>query len=182
MQRFARANMILGIVCITAALLTALVWVPMDTTTGMIEKVRRQVTVGDALAPTIAAGFILLGGLIVAFLDRAETASGLIARNLRFLVLLLGILAVAFAIMRWLGPAVAWALTEDGYRNLRDTAPWKYIGFLIGGAGLIAGLITLVEGRLTLRAIAIGLAAALALILVYDLPFDDLLLPPNGDV
>ena len=65
---------------------------------------------------------------------------------------------------------------------MRDTAPWKYIGFILGGVVLIAGLIALVEGRVSLRGVVLGLMATFALIVVYDLPFDDLLLPPNGDV
>ena len=84
--------------------------------------------------------------------------------------------------MRWAGPALAGLLTDEGYRPLRDTAPWKYLGFLVGGSGMIAAMISLVEGRISRRAVLIGLVAAVALILVYDLPFDDLLLPPNGDV
>jgi len=83
----------------------------------------------------------------------------------------------------WLGPAAVWALTEDGaYRNLRDTAPWKYVGYVAGGTLLVAGLMALVEGNVTWRGVMIGLLATLALIAVYDLPFEDLLLPPNGDV
>lgn len=182
MGRFDRANLILGIGFAFAALVIALVWVPVDTTTGLVEKVRRQIIIGDALAPTTAAGFLLLGGVLVAFFERAENARRLSGRNLVFLVLLLANLAIAFSVMRWLGPALATLLTEEGYRPLRDTAPWKHIGFLVGGSMLIAGLIGLVEGRLTLRGALIGLAAAIALIAIFDLPFDDLLLPPNGDV
>ena len=48
--------------------------------------------------------------------------------------------------------------------------------------GLVAGLIALIEGRLRPRTLLIGALAALALIVLYDLPFEDLQLPPNGDV
>ena len=85
--------------------------------------------------------------------------------------------------MRWLGPlAVELFGAEGSYRALRDTAPWKHLGFVAGGTLLVAGLMALVEGRLTMRGVVIGLLATFALILLYDLPFDDLLLPPNGDV
>ena len=182
MRTLERANLILGLCAVVAGLLIAPVWVPADVTTGMIEKVRRQVTIGDALAPTIAAGFIGLGGVLVALFESPENARRITRRNLWFLTMLLLTVGVSFAIMRWLCPALASLLTEEGYRPLRDTAPWKYIGFLLGGAGMIAALISLVEGRITRRAVLVGLAAAIALIVVYDLPFDDLLLPPNGDV
>lgn len=88
----------------------------------------------------------------------------------------------SFAVMRWLGLIAAAALTENGYRPLRDTAPWKYVGFFFGDTLLVAALIGLVERRVSWRAILVGAGAAVVLIVVYDLPFDDLLLPPNGDV
>ncbi|MFC3612172.1 hypothetical protein ACFORG_00245 [Lutimaribacter marinistellae] len=182
MRPFVRANVILGVSVSLAALAIALIWVPLDTDTGLIEKVRRRLTVGDALAPTVAAAFLLLGGLIVTFFERPENARRLSAQNLAFLAILLTLLTGAFLVMRWMGPGLLALISEDGYRPLRDTAPWKYIGFLTGGTVMIAGLIAMVEGRLSLRGIAIGVVAALALIVLYDLPFDDLLLPPNGDV
>jgi hypothetical protein len=182
MGRFDRANVLLGLLACAGALAVALLWVPMDTNTGLIEKVRRQVTIGDALAPALAAGFILLGGLLVLFFEPAENAKLLTAKHLQFLTAFLLLMCVSFMIMRWSGPAIGALVLEEGYRPMRDTAPWKYIGFILGGVVLIAGLIALVEGRVSLRGVALGLLATIALIVVYDLPFDDLLLPPNGDV
>ena len=74
------------------------------------------------------------------------------------------------------------AVSDLQYRLLRDTRPWKYLGFIAGGTLLISGLISLVQGRISWKSIAIGLIAIALMIAVYDLPFDDLLLPPNGDV
>lgn len=182
MGRFDRANLILGLAFVAIALVIALLWAPMDSATGLIEKVRRQVTIGDALAPTLAATFLLVGGAMVALFETPSNAMRLTPGNLRFVAMLLAILILSFGIMRWLGPVTGEALAADGYRPMRDTAPWKYAGFLAGGVTLIAGLIALVEGRVTLRAVLIGLGASVVLIVVYDLPFDDLLLPPNGDV
>ena len=45
---------------------------------------------------------------------------------------------------------------------------------------MVGGMIAVVEGRLSRRALMIGLIWSLVLILVYDLPFEDLLLPPMG--
>jgi hypothetical protein len=182
MRSVDRANLILGLLVLLVALFVACVWVPLDTASGMIEKVRRQVTIGDALAPTVACGFLVIGGLMVAFLERPEAAHRLTLRNLLFLFYFLAILGLGLAVMRWFGPVLAGVLMEGGYRPLRDTAPWKHLGFLFGGAGMIAAMISMVEGRVTLRAVLVGLAAAIGLIIIYDLPFDDLLLPPNGDV
>jgi hypothetical protein len=184
---FTRTNLYLSLGCIAAALVIALVWVPLDSGTGLIEKVRRQVSIGDALAPTIAAGFIGIGGLLVFIQKREPYPNGVTWRNLGFLATLLAGFAASFAAMRWTGPAVVavadlFTEADMSYRALRDTAPWKYLGFLVGGTGLIAGMIGWIEGRLTRRTMVIALTAICILIVIYDLPFDDLLLPPNGDV
>ena len=184
----APANRILGLVAIAAALAAIFLWVPLDTDTSLIEKVRRQVSIGDALAPTVAAAFVLLGGGLLVIVEggRADT-SRLTRANGAYLATLILWFALCLAVMRWLGPAVVALLAPGGedaasYRALRDTAPWKYIGYLAGGTLLVGGTIAWVEGRPSLRAVLIGAAATLAMIALYDLPFDDLLLPPNGDV
>ena len=184
MSQSTRANLVLGAICIAFALVVALIWVPLDADTGLIEKVRRRLSIGDGLAPTVAAGFVLIGGLFLVLKDSAAPIEHrLTLGNLRYIAFLLIILAVSFAIMRWTGPLVA-AISgvEGGYRPLRDTAGWKHIGYFLGASVLVSGLIALVEGKASLRAALIGAGAALAMILIYDLPFDDLLLPPNGDV
>ncbi|MDJ0628999.1 MAG: hypothetical protein QNJ44_12125 [Rhodobacter sp.] len=183
----ARTNLYLALGCIAFALMLAFLWIPLDTNSGLIEKVRRQVTIGDALAPTLAAFMIGLGGVLVLFQGRGAAQDGIGGRNLGFLARLLAGIAIAFALMRWTGPGVVWlaGLVSDQeltYRALRDTAPWKYLGFLTGGSFLIAALIAAVEGRVTGRTVVIAVCAVLVLIALYDLPFDDLLLPPNGDV
>ena len=173
-----RANLYLGFVSLVLAFVVILVWVPLDTDTGLIEKVRRRVTIGDALAPTIAACFVALGGGLLVLAERnSADQSGLTTSNLRHVIWVLGLVALALLVMRWAGPL----LTED-YRLLRATAPWKWLGFGLGGTILVTGLIAAIERRLTLRALVVGIAVTVALIVLFDLPFDDLLLPPNGDV
>ncbi|MEM8591356.1 MAG: hypothetical protein AAGF13_02405 [Pseudomonadota bacterium] len=166
------------------ALLAIFVWVPLDTDTGLIERVRRRVTIGDALAPTIALAIIALGGLLLLISDRnSDTQPSMRPANLTYAATFLAALLATFALMRWAGPAAVSLLGPDEpYRLLRDTAPWKWIGFALGGTGLITGLIATIERRFTLRALLVGLGFTAALIALFDLPFDDLLLPPNGDV
>jgi hypothetical protein len=123
-----------------------------------------------------------LGGLLVLFFEPAVNARRLTLKHVQFICAFLFVVFVSFMIMRWSGPAIGALILEDGYRPMRDTAPWKYMGFVLGGVVLIAGLIALVEGRVSLSGVVLGLLATVALIVVYDLPFDDLLLPPNGDV
>jgi len=86
--------------------------------------------------------------------------------------------------MRYSGPLLLHVFEggDTEYRLLRDTAPWKYIGFIVGGVWLIVSLIVLNERRLRWQHFLIALTAVLVLIAFYDLPFEDLLLPPNGDV
>ena len=97
------ADRVVGIVAIVAALLAILVWIPLDIKTGLIEKVRRQITVGDSLAPMVAAGFIALGGLMC-LMDAKESAASQFAVHLRFLVFLVVSLVVSLLLMRWSGP------------------------------------------------------------------------------
>jgi len=187
MDPFRHTNLYIALGAVALAVLTAFVWIPLDVDTGLIEKVRRQVTIGDALGPAVAAAIIGLGGVALLLQRGGADSARLTWFNLGFVLLLLGLFAVAFAVMRWTGPALVQIVSllsgeELSYRSLRDTAPWKYLGFLPGCALLIATAISFIEGRLSWRAVLTGLAASGALIALYDLPFDDLLLPPNGDV
>lgn len=187
MQTSARTNRILAVSFILAALLIVFVWVPLDTDSGLVEKVRSRVIVGDALAPTLAAAVIGMGGLMVLFQQPEPYPVFVSAANIRFLLVLLLVFALSFALMRWSGPALV-ALSnlltggEGTYRALRDTAPWKHVGFVAGNTFLVFGMIAAVEGRVTRRSVLIAILASLGLIALYDLPFDNLLLPPNGDV
>ena len=182
------ANRILGGCVIILALLAIFVWIPNDTATGLIFKQRGRLSIGDAMAPTLAFGLIGLAGILIALEKRKGLPAAHIVRaNIQFLAILIGVFLLSIALMRWSGPvavlgAKAFGLTSQDYRDLRDTVPWKYVGFVIGGTTLVATLMTLMEGRFTWRAIWIGLLAVAGLIVVFDLPFPDLLLPPNGDL
>ncbi|MEM8980723.1 MAG: hypothetical protein AAGD04_14650 [Pseudomonadota bacterium] len=179
-----RSNFFLGLVFLAFALFVAFVWVPLDTETGLIEKVRRRTMIGDALAPTVAAFFIGLGGLVLLLFERnAHDQPRLGGANLKFIGMHCAVLVIGFLIMLYAGPILVSLIDgETEYRVLRDTAPWKYIGYFLGGTFIVAGLISQAEGRVTLKAAVIGMCVVLALIVIYDLPFEDLLLPPNGDV
>lgn len=173
-------NAVLGALALLLALLVALAWVPLDTDSGLILRVRRQVSIGDALAPVVAAAVIGLGGVLLLTAERAvPRQERLTPGNLRFLAAALGLTVLGLLVIRHAGPAL---LGAEQYRLQRDTLPWRVLGYMLGGSLMISGLIALVEHRLTWRAVAIGVLATAALVALYDLPFDDLLLPPNGDV
>ena len=171
----------LGLIAIFFATLLVFIWIPLDTETGLIEKVRRQVTLGDSLGPTVAGAVILIGGGL-AFFGSNPAAPTLSLQNLKWLFLLILCIAGALTLMRFAGPFIAELFSEQSYRALRATPPWNYTGYVIGGSVLIAALISVVRGRVRPSAVLIGLAASLVIALLYDLPFDDLQLPPNGDV
>ncbi len=187
MVNFQKPNIILGVAAVLFAVLL-FIWIPLDTTTGLIEKVRRKVLIGDSLAPVLAGVFILVGGVMLLLFERNATNQPSIDRlNLKFVALCVATLAVGLLLMRFAGPATVLITnlmtgSELEYRLLRNTAPWKYIGFILGGSLAIGGVIALAEGCLRPRTVVVAIGAILAMIAIYDLPFDDLLLPPNGDI
>ena len=155
------------------------VWAPLDIHTGVVETVRRRMVIGDALGPSVAGVVIAIGAILL--LLRPGTGNGLTVANTAWLASLFGLFLFSLILMRYAGPlAASW--TEGGYRPLRDTFPWSYIGYLIGGTVLIGGLTAFANRRATVKDFAIGFAASLVIALLYDLPFEDMILPPNGDL
>ena len=179
-QKF-NSDFFLGLGGLLAGGLILLIWIPLDVETGLIEKVRGRVVIGDALAPSLAASIFILGGLLTG-LQSFRTRGGvdLTWNSLKFMILLMALLGLSMAIMRWAGPIAAHLFQAD-YRSLRATIPWKYVGYFLGGIVMIFGLIGVMEHRLRWRILIISIVAVLAMILIYDVPFENLLLPPNGD-
>lgn len=174
-------NLILGLLALTFGLVLVLVWAPLDSENGVVFTRRGKHSIGDGLAPLVAGVFFLVPGLMLILGAKPENAPGVSRRDWRVLVALLVLGAASLIIMRYAGPLAA-AGQEGGYRVLRSTPPWSYFGFVLGGTVFVSGAIALVEGRLSAKALLIGFGAALAIALMYDLPFEDLQLPPNADV
>jgi len=199
---------LLGAACIGFALVLLVVWIPLDVDGGVTERARGATRVGDALAPWVAGVLVALAGamlLVGAWRGgdgggggvRDGDGDGVVNRGargpvsaLKFLLLLVTVFTVTIILYRYTGPAAvelarAVAGTGDAlpdYRLLRDTAPWKYFGYFAGSWFMVFALIALTERRCTWRAALIAAAAPALIALCYDAPFDDLLLPPNGDV
>jgi hypothetical protein len=174
---------VLGLIVITLAIFALLVWVPNDTVSGYMVSKRGRISIGDAMAPALAFGLMAFSGVLIFWeARRGDSPRAPDMRGPAFLGVMLGICLAALTVMIWAGPlAVALLAPDETYRNLRDTMPWKHIGFALGGTGLVTALITLVEKRFSRTGLLIGLATVVVLIGVFDLAFDDLLLPPNGD-
>lgn len=184
----------IGLGCLFAVLgvVTLAAWIPNDIESGVIETFRRQTSIGDAMAPTMVAAGILIVSVLMAvaeFLPRAGEsgpATALDRQSARFLLRLFAILIVGLVLMGYVGLLTVDAINALGfdvgsYRQLRDTVPYKYLGYTVGGFVIISGLIRLVENRFSGGAAVAALMAVAILIFLYDVPFDDLLLPPNGD-
>ena len=164
------------------------IWIPLDVDTGMIETFRRQTVIGDAFLPVIAGSAILLCSvlhLVQQLLRKGSPgdtfqASSLALSDLMLLGVFFAIITVALLIMYWAGPLLS-LLHDEGYRTLRGRIPWKYAGFFLGGATLLTGCISLIEGQLDARTVLIATLCTVVLIALFDLPFGNILLPPNGD-
>lgn len=166
----------LGIFFLAIGLVILFIWIPLDTDSGLLEKVRRTTTIGDALAPSIACVILATSGMWLA-ISSVGKSSTIFNVSPGFVFGILAILSFSLLLMRWSGPLII-----DEYRVLRDTLPWKLVGYVLGGTFLIFSLISIVEKRLSAIRLFLAIAITLAIGLIYDLPFEDLLLPPNGDV
>ena len=187
LQKIPQHRVIGAVVCI-AGLAALLLWLPNDVDSGLIEKVRRRYQIGDMLAPVVALTVLLLGGAWL-MMSRDRQPAGDIIGPVRAILVSLVMVALSFLLMRWAGPAAVWlgemaGLVEagTGYRPLRDTLPWKFTGFLAGGTVMIWTLSALADGGWTWRRFGTAFLVTLVIGAVFDLPFEDLVLPPNGDV
>jgi hypothetical protein len=187
-------SLALGLFFLALALLTLMLWIPADIEPGILETERRRTNIGDAMAPTmIAIGVSIVSLWLVAeawWKLRVERQPGgpdiLDRESIRFMGLALGVCITGFLLMLWTGPLFVGLVNMTGaeigsYRELRDTVPYKYLGFLSGGFVMIFGFISMVEHRLSWKLAGVSLAAAIVIASLFDLPFEDLLLPPNGD-
>ena len=173
---------VLGLLVFVFAVIVLFLWIPADVESGYVDRVRRSYVMGDALAPTFAGVLLALAGLWLLLAPGGETSVTLDRRSVAWCVSLFAILLGGLMLIRWVGPALVGLLGDGEYRLLRDTVPWKYAGFLVGGTVITGGLTCLIEGRFSWRRIGVAFLAVLVMALLYDLPFEDLQLPPNGDV
>jgi hypothetical protein len=183
----------LAIFFIIASLIALFVWIPNDIETGVVEKFRRQITIGDAMAPTMVAWailFVSMALLIDAILSsralRALENSAMDVQSFIFLFKLTFIIFIALLLMLYSGPLlVEFANLMNGennsYRLLKGSLPYKYIGYILGGFIMIFGSIGLVENKFSANGAWLSVIAVAVLTFIYDVPFDNLLLPPNGD-
>ena len=137
------ADIWIAIVCLILALLAFFVWVPFDSETPPIYVFRRQTYIGDAMLPMMsAAGIAIFAALhLVVSLRRREVIESeppFDVLTAVFFALFGLIMIAALVALYWSGPLGVWLLGPGAdvaltYRQLRTTAPWKYLGFFLGG-------------------------------------------------
>jgi hypothetical protein len=181
-----------GVVVLAAALVSLFLWFPNDIRGGFIDinQVGKPEP-GDAFFPVLLAVLLLAlgaGQLLFALFGREPRAppGRLTPDNLKFLAGSYAIVAAGLAVMYWLGPLVVEALraleaTERTYRQLTDTVPYKYLGYVVGGILMAVGLIVRVEGLVRPRAVLAVVVVLTLLVVVLDVLLYNIQLPPNAD-
>lgn len=190
-----KQELVLAAVVCGLAALTLLVWIPNDISTGIVVNFRHETSIGDSFIPVLSAGAILVSAmvhLVMSFRrphdepDNPYIEPVVSARVLPFLATIAVMVAVSLVVMFWAGPFAAWLLSHLGappftYHQVRQIAPWKYIGFALGGFVQVLGIISVIEGRISASRVLISLVAVVLIILVFGVFFGNILLPPNGD-
>ncbi len=184
-----------GVVVLTGSLLALFVWFPADIPTGFFftNAIGREEP-GDAFFPIILATLLAILSaiqLISALFkkntqDEPSVPAVLTLRNLRFLVIFVAIMGAGLSVMYWLGPMTvallkAWGIIDADYRQLTDTAPYKYIGYVVGGFLMTIVLIAWTEGQVRPRSILAVLITLSVAIIIFDVVLKNVLLPPNAD-
>ena len=181
------SNRLLGAVVFAFGVCCLLFWIPNDIDSGLIETVRRRNVIGDSLLP---AGAMILIGLSAIALMRQKQADtpfhndGKWHHVFGFFVI---IFVVTLLIMRFAGPALVgffnlFAQDDVTYRNVRNVRPLKYAGFILGGTVLLSCFSHFMDKSLTKKRAGLFLLITAVIAAFFDLPFEDILLPPNGDV
>lgn len=184
-----------GVVVLVGSLLALFVWFPADIPTGFFftNAIGREEP-GDAFFPTmLAVLLVLLSAIQLVFaifkrkpVDEDIPTPALKLRNFKFLFIFILISLAGFAIMYWLGPLTVSALNAVGiidasYRQLTDTAPYKYIGYVVGGFSMTIALIAWTEGKVRPRSVLTVLITLVVAIIIFDVVLKNVLLPPNAD-
>jgi hypothetical protein len=211
MSHFSSHDLRFAMVTLALALLALFAWIPSDIESGLFERHRNTVYIGDALVPTVVCSLIALFSVLLLVstwrhrrqpADAKEGAAGDDTAEAEatarwgadpshlnpwtFRAAAFAVVGTGLVLLLYTGPLTVWLGTLTGlepgsYRVLRDAVPWKYLGMLVGGTFMVSGLICVIEGALRIRSVVIGLAMSLLLVVLVDVPFDNLLLPPNGD-
>ena len=181
-------DLLVGVLGIILSLICLFVWIPTDIDSGILDVWRRNVRIGDAMLPTFTTIGLLLASITITirgWLNRASRPASpeSIIGAMPYVVAVTLIMAISLVLMYYAGPLLVWLWFEGEvtYRQMLGAAPWKYAGTMTGGTFLVFAYISLVSQQLRIRNLLIAVVSTAAIIALYDLPFDKLMLPPNGD-
>jgi hypothetical protein len=184
-----------GVVILVSALLAIFVWFPNDIRSGFfyVNAIGRTEP-GDAFFPIIlSTTLVILSGiqLYISLFHRSPYASteptpAISKNNFKFLFTFGVICILGLSIMYSLGPVTVWTLREFGlidaeYRHLTDTAPFKYLGYVVGGFIMTVTLIAWTEGHVRRPAVLTVLTVLFVAIIIFDKFLTNVLLPPNAE-
>ena len=186
-HKLTTSNRLLGALFLIVACASLVFWIPADIDTGLVEKVRRRNVIGDSLAPTFA--MILVGLAALTLIrqsgdDAVFTNQGKWHRPFLFFII---IFICVLVLMRYTGPLIIAIVNSLGegeltYRNLRNIRPLKYVGYVAGGTLLLCSFSHFMDKSLNRKRALLFFGISIVIALFFDLPFEDILLPPNGDV
>ena len=181
------SNRLLGIIALLIAVASLGLWIPFDSETALVETVRRRLVIRDSLAPTVA--MLLVAGAALSLIRHSQDGAPFSNDGKWHFVFgfFLLVFILSLGLMRYLGPHLisVYAMITDtdvSYRNLRNIWPLKYVGFVCGGTVLLCSFSHFMDRSLTRKRATLFVAISIAIALFFDLPFEDILLPPNGDV
>ena len=145
------------------------------------------------MAPTMVAWGILLVSIGL-FIDTVlkSLLHGVIedkildSQSFRFLLNMMVVIGISLFLMLYIGPLLVDFINlisgeNNNYRLLKDNIPHKYIGYVLGGFIMVFGTIGVIENKFSANSVWVSIIAVAVLTFLYDVPFDNLLLPPNGD-
>jgi len=145
------------------------------------------------MAPTMVAWAILLVSIALlidtALRSRFQNVienSIMDAQSFRFLLNMMTVIIISLLFMLYSGPLLVDFINlingeNDNYRLFKGSIPHKYFGYILGGFIMVFGSIGVVENKFSANGAWLSIIAVAVLTFLYDVPFDNLLLPPNGD-
>lgn len=181
-------DLFVGLAGVGLAIAALVIWFPRDIAGPFIEITltgRRQP--GDAFFPTILAVLLVLLGLCQAAANFGKPKAlpndlpRLGPEDVVFLCVMAGLLGICGFLTYWVGTQLAELVDGRDYRRLRDVAPYKFFGFMIGGLGLILPMIAISERRLTWRAFVFSLVFVGLLLFVFGMALPNTFMPPNAE-
>jgi len=177
-----------GLAVLAFGAVALLVWFPSDIRGGFMERSPAgKPEPGDSFFPVMLVAMMMALGMVqvIRTLLTARTdapTENLDVGNVRFLLFFVLLFGGAVALMRWSGPLAVQVFEAGTYRNLSDTPPWKYIGYIVGGVWLGYGAVVWIEGRVRFKPLLVVCFALFVLVVIFDLLLGTVRLPPNADL